>query len=198
MKTRTIMVAILALFSYSQIQAQELKFATVDMKLLLKDYYRTEQAQQKLNEKQALLSKTNNEKMQAIKDLENEMTTLRKQFEDPSLNQAKKEEIANQLREKQQEGVAMDRSLREYIERKRRQVQVDMQQEMRGIIEEVSQLLEEKSKAEDYDYVFDKSGTSANQVPILLYAKDSVDITEELLAELNANAPADIKNSGGE
>lgn len=189
MKNRTLFTILLALLSFAQIQGQDLKIATVDMKRLLKDYYRTEEAQQELNEKQALLSKNNNEKMKQIQDLEAEMNTLRKQFEDPSLNQAKKEEIANQLREKQQEGIAMDRSLKEYLDRKRRQVQDDMQRQMRGILEEITKLLEEKSKAEDYDYVFDKSGNSTTQVPVLLYAKDSVDITESLLTELNKDAP---------
>lgn len=189
MKNRTLFTILLALLSFAQLQGQDLKIATVDMKRLLKDYYRTEEAQQELNEKQALLSKNNNEKMKQIQDLEAEMNTLRKQFEDPSLNQAKKEEIANQLREKQQEGIAMDRSLKEYLDRKRRQVQDDMQRQMRGILEEITKLLEEKSKAEDYDYVFDKSGNSTTQVPVLLYAKDSVDITESLLTELNKDAP---------
>lgn len=189
MKNRCLFSILLALFSFAQLQGQDLKIATVDMKRLLKDYYRTEEAQQELNEKQALLSKNNNEKMKQIQDLEAEMNSLRKQFEDPSLNQAKKEEIANQLREKQQEGIAMDRSLKEYLDRKRRQVQDDMERQMRGILEEITKLLEEKSKAEDYDYVFDKSGNSTTQVPVLLYAKDSVDITESLLAELNKDAP---------
>lgn len=189
MKNRCLFSILLALLSFAQLQGQDLKIATVDMKRLLKDYYRTEQAQQELNEKQALLSKNNNEKMKEIQDLEAEMGTLRKQFEDPSLNQAKKEEIANQLREKQQEGIAMDRSLKEYLDRKRRQVQDDMERQMRGILEEITKLLEEKSKAEDYDYVFDKSGNSTTQIPVLLYAKDSVDITETLLVELNKDAP---------
>lgn len=189
MKNRCLFSILLALLSFAQLQGQDLKIATVDMKRLLKDYYRTEQAQQELNEKQALLSKNNNEKMKEIQDLEAEMGTLRKQFEDPSLNQAKKEEIANQLREKQQEGIAMDRSLKEYLDRKRRQVQDDMERQMRGILEEITKLLEEKSKAEDYDYVFDRSGNSTTQIPVLLYAKDSVDITETLLVELNKDAP---------
>lgn len=83
----------------------------------------------------------------------------------------------------------MDRSLKEYLDRKRRQVQDDMERQMRGILEEITKLLEEKSKAEDYDYVFDRSGNSTTQIPVLLYAKDSVDITETLLVELNKDAP---------
>ncbi|MGJ8724250.1 MAG: OmpH family outer membrane protein [Roseibacillus sp.] len=190
MKTGILFAALFALISFAQVGAQEIKVATVDMKRLLKDYYRTEEAQQELNEKQALLTKANNEKQKQIQELEEEINTLRKQFEDPSLNEAKKKEIYEQLQLKQQEGIAMSRSLKEYLDRKRRQVQEEMQRQMRGILEEITKLLEEKAKAEDYDFVFDKSGNSTTQVPVLLYSKDTYDITEGLLKELNKDAPA--------
>jgi Skp family chaperone for outer membrane proteins len=189
MKTKSIFAALLALFAFSQVQAQDLKVATVDMKRVLKEYYRTEEAQQQLNEKSALLTKNNNEKQQEIQDLEAEISTLRKQFEDPSLNEARKKEIFEELQEKQQEGIAMSRSLKEYIDRKRRQVQDEMQRQMMGILEEITTLLEEKAKAEDYDFVFDSSGNSTTQVPVLLYSKDTSDITDSLLTELNEDAP---------
>ena len=190
MKTGILFAALFALMSFAQVGAQEIKVATVDMKRLLKDYYRTEEAQQELNEKQALLTKANNEKQKQIQELEEEINTLRKQFEDPSLNEAKKKEIYEQLQLKQQEGIAMSRSLKEYLDRKRRQVQEEMQRQMRGILEEITKLLEEKAKAEDYDFVYDKSGNSTTQVPVLLYSKDTYDITEGLLKELNKDAPA--------
>lgn len=190
MKTGILFAALFALMSFASVGAQEIKVATVDMKRLLKDYYRTEEAQQELNEKQALLTKANNEKQKQIQELEEEIGTLRKQFEDPSLNEAKKKEIYEQLQLKQQEGIAMSRSLKEYLDRKRRQVQEEMQRQMRGILEEITKLLEEKAKAEDYDFVFDKSGNSTTQVPVLLYSKDTYDITEGLLQELNKDAPA--------
>ena len=64
-----------------------------------------------------------------------------------------------------------------------------MVQRMRGILEEIRKLVEEQAKAEDYDYVFDKSGLSTSQVPFLLYTKDATDITAGLLKNLNKDAP---------
>ena len=60
---------------------------------------------------------------------------------------------------------------------------------MKGILEEIRKLVEEKAKAEDFDYVFDKSGLSTSQVPFFLYTKDATDITAVLLKELNKDAP---------
>lgn len=189
MKTKTFLVTLLSLFAFAQAQGQELKIATVDMKRVLKEYHRTETAQQELNEKQALLTKASNERQKSIQDLEEEITVLRKQFEDPSLNEARKKEIYEELQDKQGEGIAMSRSLKEYLDRKSRQVGEELQRQMRGILEEISNILEEKAKSEDYDFVFDKSGDSTTQVPVLLYSKDTTDITESLLIELNKDAP---------
>jgi outer membrane protein len=66
-----------------------------------------------------------------------------------------------------------------------------MIQRMKGILEEIRKLVEEQAKKDDYDYVFDKSGLSTSQVPLLLYTKDATDITTILLKDLNKDAPAE-------
>jgi hypothetical protein len=65
-----------------------------------------------------------------------------------------------------------------------------MVQRMKGILEEIRKLVEEKAKIDNFDYVFDKSGLSTSQVPFLLYTKDATDITTGLLKTLNKDAPA--------
>ena len=66
-----------------------------------------------------------------------------------------------------------------------------MVQRMRGILGEIQKLVEERAKAENYDYVFDKSGMSTSQVPFLLFTKDAIDVSAALLKDLNKDAPAD-------
>ena len=64
-----------------------------------------------------------------------------------------------------------------------------MLQRMKGILEEIRKLVEEHAKTENFDYVLDKSGLSASQVPFLLYTKDATEITEVILKNLNKDAP---------
>ena len=45
--------------------------------------------------------------------------------------------------------------------------------------------MREKAKAEGYDFVFDRSGSSLATVPVLLYYKDATDLTDLVVAELN-------------
>ena len=118
-----------------------------------------------------------------------------KQIEDPSVNDSKKQALARDWQMQQQEGIALDRERREFLQRRTQSLNETMVQRMKGILEEIRKLVEEQAKTDDYDYVFDKSGLSTSQVPFLLYTKDATDITAGLLKDLNKDAPADFKPS---
>ena len=99
------------------------------------------------------------------------------------------QELFKEFQMKTQEGVALDRERREYLQRRNAALNEKMVQRMRGILEEIRKLVEDQAKTDDYDYVFDKSGLSTSQVPFLVYTKDATDITPGLLEELNEDAP---------
>ena len=168
----------------------KLKIATVDMQQLFKEYHRTTEAQKQINIERSRIQKENNERLSRIRELEGELQSLRKQLDDPSISDKKKQELFKEFQMKTQEGVALDRERREYLQRRNTALNEKMGQRMRGILEEIRKLVEDQAKTDDYDYVFDKSGMSASQVPFLLYTKDAADITPSLLTQLNKDALA--------
>jgi Skp family chaperone for outer membrane proteins len=189
---RFIAVASAALFVGSAAaQDAKLKIATVDMQQLFKEYYKTNEAQQQINVERARIQKDNNEKLTAIRQIETDMGALKTQTEDPSLSDQKKAQAYKDHQAKYQEGIQLDKERREYLSRKNQALNEKMVQRMRGILEEIRKLVEERAKSENFDYVFDKSGMSTSQVPFLLYTKDATDITAALLKDLNKDAPAD-------
>lgn len=189
---RFIAVALAALFVGSAAaQDAKLKIATVDMQQLFKEYYRTTEAQQQINVERARIQKDNNEKLTAIRQIESDIALLKKQIEDPSLSDQKKAQVYKDHQAKYQEGIQLDKERREFLGRKNQALNEKMVQRMRGILEEIRKLVEERAKAENFDYVFDKSGMSTSQVPFLLYTKDATDITAALLKDLNKDAPAE-------
>lgn len=191
----TALVAAVALCGTAAAQEGKLKIATVDMQQLFKDYHRTNEAQKEINVERAKIQKDNNERLARIRELDTELQNMRKQFEDPSIAESKKQSIFNESNIKQQEGIALDRERREFLQRRNQSLNEKMVQRMKGILEEIRKLIEEKAKAEDYDYVFDKSGLSTSQVPFFLYTKDATDITAVLLKDLNKDAPAESTSS---
>lgn len=180
-----------SLVSMAGAQENKLKIATVDMQELFKQYYRTNEAQKEVNIERAHIQKDNNERLARIRELETNLGNLKKQIDDPSVNDSKKPALAKDWNMQQQDGIALERERREFIERRNRALNENMVQRMKVILEEIRKLVEERAKSDDYDYVFDKSGLSTSQVPFLLYHKDATDITAALLKDLNKNAPAD-------
>ena len=179
-------------------QDGKLNIATVDMQELFKQYYRTNEAQKQINVERARIQKDNNERLARIRELEATLASLRKQLEDPSLNDSKKQTLFKDWQTQQQEAIALDRERREFLQRRNQALNEKMVQRMKGILEEIRKLVEEKAKLDNYDYVFDKSGLSTSQVPFLLYTKDATDITGGLLKDLNKDAPAESLPAAGD
>lgn len=181
--------AVAALVTAAGAQEGKLNIATVDMQELFKQYYRTNEAQKKLNVERARIQQEANERQKRIRDIEENLGNLRKQLEDPAVAETKKQSLFKDWQMQQQEGIALDRERREFLQRRQQAINETMVQRMKGILEEIRKLVEERAKVENYDYVFDKSGLSTTQVPFLLYTKDATDITASLLKDLNKDAP---------
>ncbi len=179
-------------------QEGKLNIATVDMQELFKQYYRTNEAQKQINVERARIQKDNNERLARIRELEESLGALRKQLDDPSIADSKKQALFKDWQMQQQEGIALDRERREFLQRRNQALNEKMVQRMRGILEEIRKIVEDQAKVDNFDYVFDKSGLSTSQVPFLLYTKDATDITAGLLKELNKDAPADSLPVEGE
>ena len=192
----TIAAAGFLIFALPAVAQDKLKIATVDMQTLFKQYHRTNAAQKEINVERAKIQQNNNERLEAIRGLEDELQGLRKQLDDPSLSDKRKQELFKDFQMKTQEGVALDRERREFLQRRNTARNEKMVQKMRGILEEIRKLVEDRAKSDDYDYVFDKSGLSTSQVPFLLYTKDATDITGALLELLNKDAPAPTAEGG--
>ena len=71
--------------------APQLRIATVDMQELFKQYHRTNEAQKQINVERARIQKDNNERLARIRDLEEKLGKLRKELEDPAVNESKKQ-----------------------------------------------------------------------------------------------------------
>ena len=182
-------ICLVALLSATSASAQRLKIATVDMQILFKEYHRTNDEQQKFSEEFARIQKENNERLTGIRELEEKLKGLKKQIEDPTIADGVKRDKSRDFQLKLDEAKAMDRERREFLGRRTRALELKKQASMQGILEEIRKLIVDHAKAEDFDYVLDKSGLSANQVPFLLYTKDATDVAVALLSKLNVNAP---------
>jgi Skp family chaperone for outer membrane proteins len=86
----------------------------------------------------------------------------------------------------------MEREINEFRQTRERQLQEQALRMREGIVKEITDVVMEKVKANNLDLVFDKSGMSLNGVPLLMYSKENVDFTNDIILVLNkpGRAPA--------
>lgn len=165
--------------------AQSAKIGTVDMNRAFKEYNKTKDAEAKINEAKNAAKKEYDDRADAYKKALDEINALNKQLDAPALSADRKTQMAKERDEKITNIKNMEREINEFRQTRERQLQEQALRMREGIVKEITDVVMDKVKANGYDFVFDKSGMSLNGVPLLMFAKDNVDFTNDIVAVLN-------------
>jgi outer membrane protein len=162
-----------------------LKIGTVDMNRAFKEYNKTKDAEAKINEAKNQAKKEYDDRADAYKKALDEINNLNKQLDSPALSAEKKAQTAKDRDEKIANIKNMEREINEFRQTRERQLQEQAMRMREGIVKEITDVVNEKVKTNGLDLVFDRSGMSLNGVPLLMYSKDNVDFTTDVVAVLN-------------
>ena len=161
------------------------KIGTVDMNRAFKEYTKTKDAEAKINDAKNAAKKEYDDRADSYKKALDDINNLNKQLDAPALAPEAKTQKAKERDDKIANIKNMEREINEFRQTRERQLQEQAMRMREGIVKEITDVVNEKVKANGYDFVFDKSGPSLNGVPLLLYSKDSVDFTTDVIATLN-------------
>src|ERR1700730_14267040 len=167
------------------VRAQGMKIGTVDMNKTFREYNKTKDAEAKINDAKNQAKKEYDERADAYKKALDDVNNLNKQLEAPALSADAKAQKAKERDDKISNIKNMEREITEFRQTRERQLQEQALRMREGIVKEISDVVMEKVKSSNLDLVFDKSGNSLNGVPVLMYSRDSVDFTNDVIAVLN-------------
>src|SRR5256886_5268141 len=173
-----------------------MKIGTVDMNRAFKEYNKTKDAEAKINEAKNAAKKEYDDRADAYKKALDEINNLNKQLDAPALSADAKTQKAKERDDKIANIKNMEREINEFRQTRERQLQEQAMRMREGIVKEITDVVMEKVKANSLDVVFDKSGNSLNGVPVLMYSRDNVDFTNEVVAVLNKPGRASSVNMG--
>jgi outer membrane protein len=162
-----------------------LKIGTVDMNRAFKEYNKTKDAEAKINDAKNEAKKEYDDRADAYKKALDEVNNLNKQLDSPALSAEKKAQTAKDRDDKIANIKNMEREINEFRQTRERQLQEQAMRMREGIVKEITDVVDEKVKTNGLDLVFDKSGMSLNGVPLLMYSKENVDFTNDVVAVLN-------------
>lgn len=173
-------------------RAADFKLAGVNMDRLFNDYYKTGQANDRLDKQREAYRQYIVEQQVEIKKLEDTY----KQLRDDSMSVAYSPEAQKQ---KADEAATLDAQrkakmadVQAFNKDKMKVLMEKFQQERADIVVEINKTVGTLSEQEGYQLVLDTSGLTSNQIPTVVYLKADLDITERVLAKLNAGHEQEV------
>ena len=167
-------------------QAQ-MKVGTIDMKQVFDSYYKTKDAEAKINESRAQAQKELAERLDTFNKAQEQARKLNEEAGKSELSEKAKADKTKGLNEKLQELGVMQREVQEFQQTRERQLSEQSVRSRNVLVEEINKIVSDVVKTNGYDLVFDKSGQSLNAVNVLVHSKDSFDFTADVLSKLNAD-----------
>jgi outer membrane protein len=167
----------------------QMKVGAVDMNKVFTSYYKTKDAEARLNDARAQAKTDLDSRLETLKASMEEINKLEADTKKPEIAADKKEAAIKQRDEKINEVRNLDREIGEFRQTRERQLQEQFMRMRGDIVQDIMKVVEARVKSDGFDLVLDTSGLGISQVKIVLYAAPSMDFSDSIITELNKNAP---------
>src|SRR5881398_367259 len=195
-KLLSTILALMLVLPFAAFAQGTLKIGTVDMQRAFKEYSKTKDAEAKINDAKNAAKKEYDDRAESYKKALDEINNLNKQLDASALSADAKTQKAKERDDKISNIKNMEREISEFRQTRERQLQEQALRMREGIVKEITDIVMEKVKTSNLDLVFDKSGNSLNGVPVLMYSRDSVDFTNDVITVLNKPGRASSITTG--
>lgn len=175
------------------------KFGVVKVTDIYRGLPSTEAMQKKMQAQRAgIMENTRAERFRAslseMEVLESQLRAIKDELD--SENGRK---LVRQYEIKRQEAETLRQAFEEFRVEEDKRINKEMVAATRASLDRISEVAQQLAKERNLDGVFDVSGNSNTGVPVLLYAADSEDLTEDVIALLDekpAESESDTTESG--
>lgn len=185
MKKWATLSVLLCFFSCLTLSAQQQKIAVVDMQQVFSGYDKTKAIELQLNQQMELYKEYAGKLVQEYQTLRKEFETLREGALNVSLSNAERENRKMRAMEKGEEMKRKEAELKEYNQSRQKQLKERYDKLRNDVIAEIRQVVMNKCILNGWTLVLDKSGASLNDMPLVIYSSPAIDLTKEVLGELN-------------
>lgn len=172
------------------LQAQPaIKLVTVDMAKIYETHFKTEEANSKFNEAAQKAQEQLDELAKQVQGLADQYKDLVEQ----SKNTVLKPEVRSNSEAEAQKKLEAIQRLQGDAQNFRVNTQRSLQQRMKThhdlVLEEITKVVKDISRAKGATLVVDKSGLTASGISAVIYADASYDITDDVVKEVNKDRP---------
>jgi outer membrane protein len=171
----------------------ETKIATIDLRKVFENYWKTPMATAALKESAAELDKDYKRMIEEYNKVKEDYQKTLTSANDPAIAPEEKEKRKKaaetkllEIKEVEVQITGFERKARSNIDTKHQRMREDVLKEIRAAITE-------RARSGGYSLVLDITGEGANNsTPIVMFTNGENDLTETILSQLNATAPVGL------
>lgn len=190
-----LLVAALMVGSCGLAQAQG-RIATVDLVKVFTDYWKTKQSKLALEESKTEIKKEFEAMQEAHKKLDQNFRKLVAEANDQAVSGDERDKRKKALEPRAKELQESEAGLKQFYTRSETDLKMKTDRMMETVIKDIKAVVASKARSGGYAYVVDSSAKSLAQAEVFLYSNGEADLTESVIKDLNAAAPADFEKSG--
>jgi len=170
------------------------RIATIDMRKVFDNYWKTKQARLSIEEDKAEKEKDHTTMVNEWKKLKEEYQAAQAGASDQAVSADEREKRQKQAEEKLKKVKESEEGLVSFEKTARSTYEERIRRMHDNILDEIRNVLAAKAKAAGYALVLDAAGDSVNGIPVVLFSSGEFDITATVLEQLNAAAPTETKS----
>lgn len=166
-----------------------LRIGTIDLRKVFDNYWKRQQAEAALKERGSAMDKELKGFMDDYSKTKEEYNKLIQASQDQSKSQDERDKSKSAAEAKLLEIRTSENTIRTYEENAKEQLDAQKKRMRESLLQDIQTAVSAKAKTSGYTMVIDTAADSFNQTPVVLYSNGDNDMTDAILAQLNAGAP---------
>ena len=178
-------------------RAAVLKIAVIDMQKAFHEYEKTKTIEIKLNQQMEVFKEYSSQLNQQYQNLRKQYESARDDSQNIAYSAAERENRRQKAQQLYESLKLKEQEMTSYTESRKTQIR-DMYTKLRGeVVDEIRKAVHNKAVLEGYTIVLDQSGESLNDVGFVIYVQPGLDITDEIIQDLNRGYRKNAKDPAG-
>ena len=179
-----VVAALLGLSSATS-RAEGESIAFIDLDRVFNEYHKTKVADTQLKDQADEFKQEHQKMVDDLKALQDEFTALRDEAQNTALSEDAQNDKRMAAEEKLVEVREKESNIRSFDESRQKQLDEQSRRMRKHIVEEIQVVIKKYAEGQNFTAVVDSSGDSLNGVPVILYTQPKLDITDEIVDQIN-------------
>ena len=185
---KSLLILTLSLCGLSGVFAEKPRIAVVDISTVFSKYYRKIEAEKAMQDRLAEIKV--NPRAVAVQELDAKLSELAEMVRDEKNTKEERETAMEEFNSTTIEYRSLAKELENFMSIEQQKVTVSLVDNIEKITTEVRDQVQVIGKEMGYDLVLEVGGVTSTQISPIIYIRDGIDISDEVVTRLNADAPA--------